>query len=282
VHTLLLADESITIQRVIELIFADHDVDVVAVADGEEAIRCVDTAPPDIVLADIAMPRKDGYEVARYMKHNPRLAHIPVVLLAGAFDAVDQERARAAGCAGVLAKPLEPELVISRVQELLAAPFSAGVAALLDVPPVSTPREEKEVEEDENARHPFSTRARELDTYFDTLDAAFSDRLKAEAGTEDAGLPMDEALPVPVRPDTPPGSTLADTFAALLAGKVDQPTMPASAPPEITDEIIEQVSRRVLAQLSERVVRERVSEIVSSIAERLVREEIERIKSSIK
>ena len=144
--TLLLADDSVTIQRVIELIFADQEVDVVAVGDGDAAIRHVDAAPPDIVLADIGMPGTDGYEVARYVKHNPRLAHIPVVLLAGAFDSVDQDRARAAGCDGILAKPFEPQLVISRVQELLAAPHRAatalddGLVALLDVQSASAPR----------------------------------------------------------------------------------------------------------------------------------------------
>ena len=140
-HTLLLADESITIQRVIELIFADHDVDVVTVADGDEAIRRVDAAPPDIVLADIGMSGRNGYELAGYVKHNPRLAHIPVVLLAGAFDSVDRARARAAGCAGILTKPLDPQLVVSRVQELLAEP-AAGPSiesGLPGVPPGQAP-----------------------------------------------------------------------------------------------------------------------------------------------
>ena len=275
-HTLLLADESVTIQRVIELIFADEHVDVVAVGDGDEAIRRLEAAAPDIVLADIGMPGRNGYELARYVKHNPRLAHIPVVLLAGAFDAVDRERARAAGCAGILAKPLEPQLVITRVQELLAGPPAPS--------PEAGPGEGPGAEPDENAGATVSTRARELDTYFDTLDAAFADRLKPVAGDQTTAAPRDEATTsVPAGDWEMPGTpTLAETFAALLAGKVDAPTREYPAAPAITDEIVEQVSRRVLAELSERVVRETVSEIVSAIAERLVREEIERIKASIK
>src|SRR5262245_7050618 len=120
-HTLLLADDSVTIQRVIELTFADEDVQVVAVSDGDEAIERLDSAPPDIVLADIGMPGRDGYEVARYIKQSPKLSHIPVVLLTGAFEPVDQVRAAEVGCDGVLAKPFEPQLVIGRVKELLAA-----------------------------------------------------------------------------------------------------------------------------------------------------------------
>ena len=85
-HRLLLADDSVTIQRVIELTFADEDVQVVAVSDGDQAIARMNAEPPDIVLADVGMPGKNGYEVAAYMKHTPSLAHIPVVLLTGASE----------------------------------------------------------------------------------------------------------------------------------------------------------------------------------------------------
>src|SRR5688572_2351157 len=89
-HTLLLADDSVTIQRVIELTFADEDVKVVAVSNGEQAIALLNEKPPDIVLADVGMPGRDGYQVARYIRNTPALAHIPVLLLTGAFEPVDQ------------------------------------------------------------------------------------------------------------------------------------------------------------------------------------------------
>src|SRR4029077_16607461 len=88
----------------------------------DQAIAQLEASPPDIVLADIGMPGRNGYEVAQYIRQTPHLAHIPVVLLTGAFEPVDQARAAAAGCDGVLAKPFEPQLVISRVKELLAKP----------------------------------------------------------------------------------------------------------------------------------------------------------------
>lgn len=119
-YKLLLADDSVTIQRVIELTFADEDAELTAVGDGAKAIERIDADPPDIVLADVGMPGKDGYEVAAHIKNTPRLAHIPVLLLTGAFEPIDEERARAVGCDGVLAKPFEPQMVITRVKELLA------------------------------------------------------------------------------------------------------------------------------------------------------------------
>src|ERR1700694_6099635 len=104
-HRLLLADDSVTIQRVIELTFADEDVEVITVGDGQQAIDRLDTDPRDIVLADVDMPKRDGYEVAAYVKSRPKLAHIPVVLLTGAFEPVDEARAAEAGSGGVLGKP---------------------------------------------------------------------------------------------------------------------------------------------------------------------------------
>ena len=119
-HKLLLADDSVTIQRVIELTFADEDITVIAVGDGRQAIERAPSDRPDIVLADVGMPERDGYEVAAFIKGSPELAHIPVLLLTGAFEPIDEARARAAGCDGVLVKPFEPQMVISRVKELIA------------------------------------------------------------------------------------------------------------------------------------------------------------------
>ena len=119
-YKLLLADDSVTIQRVIELTFADEDVQVIAVGDGQQAMERIEAERPDIVLADIGMPERDGYDVAAFVKNTPHLAHIPVLLLTGAFEPIDEQRAGAVGCDGVLAKPFEPHMVITRVKELLA------------------------------------------------------------------------------------------------------------------------------------------------------------------
>ena len=74
-HKLLLADDSVTIQRVIELTFADEDVQVAVVGDGRQAIERIVSDRPDIVLADIGMPERDGYEVAAFIKDDPQFAH---------------------------------------------------------------------------------------------------------------------------------------------------------------------------------------------------------------
>jgi CheY-like chemotaxis protein len=295
-HTLLLADDSVTIQRVIELTFADEDVHVVAVSDGDQAIERLDAAPPDIVLADIGMPGKNGYEVAQYIKRTPRLAHIPVVLLTGAFEPVDDAKASAAGCDGVLAKPFEPQLVIGRVRELLAkgtaqTPAAPPPPAPAERPLAVVPPEKKPILDD-------------VERYFDQLDAAFATLKKeppAAPPPEELApdVPLSYASPQPAfelashgdesRHDQQPIPSMSDAFAALLAAEQHAP-LPAAAPhwpaspPQavVSDELVDRVARRVLDQLSDRVVRETVTALVSTIAERLVREEIERLKSSIK
>jgi len=135
-HKLLLADDSVTIQRVIELTFADEDVQVIAVGDGRQAIERIETDRPDIVLADIGMPERDGYEVAAFVKNTPHLAHIPVLLLTGAFEPIDEQRASSVGCDGVLAKPFEPHMVITRVKELLAGAPPARAASPAPIVPM--------------------------------------------------------------------------------------------------------------------------------------------------
>ncbi len=126
---ILLADDSITIQKVIELTFSDEDFDVVTVGNGRLALEKLLEVRPDIVLCDIIMPEKDGYEVCEQIKTNPATSHIPVLLLTGAFEPFDQERAARAGCDGSLAKPFEPETLIAKVKDLLARAPARTTAA---------------------------------------------------------------------------------------------------------------------------------------------------------
>ena len=151
---LLLADDSVTIQRVIELTFSGEDVQVLTASDGEEAVTRITADKPDIVLADIGMPKRSGYDVSAFVKGKPELSHIPVLLLAGAFEPVDDARAKEVHCDGVLVKPFEPQQVIARVRELIGGakgsptlPAISAIprpAAALTAPrPVELPRREE-------------------------------------------------------------------------------------------------------------------------------------------
>src|SRR5690349_19166334 len=135
---ILLADDSITIQKVIELTFSDEDFEVVTVGNGRLAIEKVQEVRPDIVLCDIIMPEKDGYEVCDFIKKNPALSNVPVLLLTGAFEPFDQEKATRVGSDGFLAKPFEPQTLIAKVKDLLSqAAAKKAVAPAAAVAPVA-------------------------------------------------------------------------------------------------------------------------------------------------
>lgn len=118
-QTLLIADDSPTIQRVIKLALADENVDIVVAGTGRHAIKQIESNWPALVLADTRMPDGTGYEVAEFIASKSVGKSIPVVLMSGAFETLDEQRAKAAGCVAVLVKPFEPEKLVRTVQELL-------------------------------------------------------------------------------------------------------------------------------------------------------------------
>ncbi len=116
---ILLADDSITIQKVVELTFSDGDYEVTAVNNGAKAISKLSEFRPDIILSDIIMPEKNGYEVCEFVKSHPEYRGIPVVLLTGTFEPFDPDRADKAGCDAVVTKPFESQSLIHKVEELI-------------------------------------------------------------------------------------------------------------------------------------------------------------------
>ncbi len=126
---LLLADDSITIQKVVGITFAGEDFKITAVDNGEDAIARARELRPDVVLADVVMPRKNGYEVCEALKADPALQHIPVLLLAGTFESFDESRAHAVRADGHIAKPFESQALINKVKELLGSALPKAEAA---------------------------------------------------------------------------------------------------------------------------------------------------------
>jgi CheY-like chemotaxis protein len=94
VPTILVADDNSNIQKMVSLAFGEHGFEVVAVGNGEAAVRKLSEIHPDIVLADIFMPVRNGYEVCEFVKKDPKLSKIPVILLVGAFDPLDEKEAK--------------------------------------------------------------------------------------------------------------------------------------------------------------------------------------------
>ncbi|HUG37150.1 MAG TPA: response regulator [Candidatus Limnocylindrales bacterium] len=119
--TLLLADDSVTIQKVVGISFANEDVRLVTVDNGDDAVARARELRPDIVLADVVMPGMNGYEVCEAIKSDPALRHVPVLLLTGTFEAFDEARAARAGADGHITKPFEAQALVDTVNARLAA-----------------------------------------------------------------------------------------------------------------------------------------------------------------
>jgi CheY-like chemotaxis protein len=119
-YKILLADNSVTVQKIITLTFADEGVDVIAVNNGDEAISQLRRLRPSLVMADISIPGRNGYEICEFVKSHPEMGGTPVILLAPAFEAFDEERARRIGADHHLTKPFQSiRRLISIVKNLM-------------------------------------------------------------------------------------------------------------------------------------------------------------------
>jgi CheY-like chemotaxis protein len=118
---LLLADDSIAIQKVIDLTFTDEGMEVTTVGDGQDALEKLNQFTPDVVLADVFMPGVDGYELCKFIKENERFRGVPVMLLVGSFEPFDEAEAKRAGADDVVTKPFQSiRDLVSRVGSLVS------------------------------------------------------------------------------------------------------------------------------------------------------------------
>jgi len=139
-NRILLADDSPHAQRMGERILREEGFEVVTVTDGEAALARLEDFDPDLVLADVFLPQRSGYDVCHRIKNHPRFRHTRVILTAGALEPVDEEQARRTQADAVLKKPFEASVLIDTIRPLLvAAEVARGLIS--DAPPAAAPEE---------------------------------------------------------------------------------------------------------------------------------------------
>lgn len=148
-NTILLADKSSTIQKIVQLTFADDNFNIHTVSDGEAALDAILQVHPDLILADISLPLKNGYDICSTVRKDSRFSdcsRIPVILLAGIYETMDEERAhqveervKQVEANDFLSKPFDPQLLISKVKHYLAgaAPESRPSTSVFNEEPES-------------------------------------------------------------------------------------------------------------------------------------------------
>ncbi|NJM53487.1 MAG: response regulator [Blastocatellia bacterium] len=117
---LLLADDSVTIQKVVNLTFADEGIEVISVGDGDSAMEKVAEISPDLIMADVNMPGLTGYEICERIRQDDKLRRTPVILLVGSFEPFDEDEARRVGADDYLTKPFQSiRQLVNKVTVLL-------------------------------------------------------------------------------------------------------------------------------------------------------------------
>ena len=231
-RTILLADDSPTIQRLVTSTFADLDYEIVSVSNGEAAVRKIEEIHPHLVLADIYMPGKNGYEVCAYVRDHDVLKDIPVILLVGAFDAFDEERAKQIGANANITKPFEPQALVNMVESFLshveehfvdAEALEAAAEAALRQPepvaPVEMPKDEPR-------------------------------RAEPPVATEEDLLGLESLFAEPVSEATPPSLTESDIDR--VADRVIQ---------RLSSQVIETIAWEIVPDITEKIVREELKRI---------------------
>jgi len=243
-HKLLLADDSITIQKVIELILAEEDFEIKSANNGEEALALVPSYRPDIILADIEMPKMDGYQLCDKIKQNPSTSNIPVILLTGAFEPLDEQLAKHVKADDFIIKPFESQDLISKINAALtiSAVDEAGpVEGIMEAEAIGI--EEMPAEEDLWAMEE-STESKEISG------------LPAEEGIA-AGT--EEFIEIAEEADVEAETAIFEEPAPSFAEKARVADIRAAMPET------ELPSKNEMKAIFEKTVQERMSSLVSSL-----------------
>ena len=213
---LLLADDSVVIQKLIGLSFANEDIEIFSTDNGDDALTKAREIKPDVILADVVMPGLSGYEVCEAIKQDPELARTPVLLLTGTFEAFDEARAASAGANGQITKPFEAQALVDRVTEAMNAPaatptLESPVDAASTLPPARAGAQDAPLDVSPHVSPHASAASLDaepaddlFDGDFDSLDASdlatdslSTDDLGLDLPEEDSGAPAFPAVPNP-------------------------------------------------------------------------------------
>lgn len=301
---ILVADDSLTIRKVVELTFLEAEYEVLTAANGEEAGDKL-SDDLDVFIVDVHMPDRSGYELCEDAKaEHPEL---PVILLVGTFEQFNEERMKASGADGVLRKPFDSQELASLVNELTGGEpeaesegdassdnvvhpvfGAATAAATLD----SQNDEESALEESEVEIEPESaaTGDEELDesTRPGVLTGAMSRAEGAEDEPEEETAGEDVELSSSDGPDE--AASIADDAAPTSSVGADeeastqeaaQPNSEISEALGMSDSEVERIARRVVELLSDDIVRRVAWEVVPDLAEVIVKERIEELESEL-
>ncbi len=302
-YKLLLADDSLTIQKVVELVLADEHFEIKTCNDGEQALSEIELFGPEIVLADIEMPKLNGYQLCEKIKKNAATVHLPVILLAGAFEPFDENYAKSVGADDYIIKPFESQELISKVKSLL---ISSGPARAEKAEAVFAPEEAQSsfVEEPQwDDVMPVAGDEKSEDK--EIVDLGY----EADVAFAPTGRAFEEEMADALKEDTPQASVMSghiDTLALpskeeilgivgqsvekRISDLIDSDTIAAlsAAIKEVVSTTLAQDAPKIIADVTKELVMEMmqslrgdiisaIDRIVPEVAETVIKREIEKI-----
>ncbi len=255
---LLLADDSVTIQKIAELMLTEEGFEIKVTNNGEEALAVIPSFKPDLVLADIEMPKMNGYQVCEKIKKDPFTRSIPVILLAGAFEPIDQERVKQVMADDFIIKPFESLELTSKINAVLAAQ-AIGEEAIA-VAEVAVPAAEEDL------------RAME-----EILEAAEVEAWPEEVGpavmAEEAVKPVEKMVPVEAKAVVPEielpskdevtkifDKTISERISSLLSSIDIKEAVLSSLIPIVKDSV-----EKTLPGIVEKMLKERLEDALKAV-----------------
>ena len=263
-QTILLADDSPTIQRLVNQTFADTRFDIVTVNNGDAAIRKFDEIEPDVVLADIYMPGKNGYEVCAHVRNHATLSATPVILLVGAFDAFDEAIANRAGASAHITKPFEPRALVELVTSKAPSTTKARKPAPEDRPVKAA---EPAIPQPESVNTvQIVEPVQKAETPSPSL------RLEKPAKKE-----IQPAVETPSEPAAVAESSDILGLASLFPSEAA--TGQGNVAAHLTEEEIDRIADRVIRKMSAKAVESIAWDVVPDIAVKILRDELKKTNS---
>ena len=273
VYKLLLADDSITMQKLVELILAEEGFEIMSTSNGEEALAGIPSFQPDIVLADVEMPKINGYQLCDKIKQNTSTSRLPVILLAGAFEQFDEELAKKVGADDFIIKPFESQELIGKVHAALA------VSAVTKEESVAVPSmKEKTPEEDLWAMEEIlETAGAETET-----DAGVKEEIVLEEAVQPVTVETELAEVKIIEVELPSKDELKEIFEKNVRDKIDtslsslniKESLVNSYMPQLKDSFID-IKEGILASIIPSIkdsVEKIVGETASDLTEGVLRD----------
>ncbi len=264
---ILIAEDSVTMRKVMQMTFAGENVELLAVDNGELAIQRGRDFRPDVVFLDASLPGTDGYEVTRALRNDPQLSNVPVILMASQQGPYDSERGAEVGVNDHIVKPFDSQEAIDKAHRAVGSLPVADVASITartNIPPVAAAR----APEPTRHRPPPPLPVQPLQSAMAGGASTLSSRPAPQASpTLSSVAPAFSSMPPSSRPAPEPAAP-----ATRLGGSNGNATAERLAALGLTPEQVDGVLK-ISAEVVERVV----WEVVPQLAETMIREELRRL-----